>query len=311
MKSTGVDTFRACKSLKKVVIPEGVEEIGKYCFYASSIGEIYLPDSITLINEQSFCYCNSLTKVRFSKNLKTINNEAFEFCKSLESVTIPGNVETIGRGAFAYCLELKDITLGEGIKYIEAGAFTQNAVTKIVIPDSIEYLDTFAFRTCDQGVELVLRCDYHLVKFDNVTQITLKHSFDHSSDATCNRCKFVREIHLVTMDQFVERLYTTCLGRKSEAAGKEYWIKKLVNGTTGADAAHQFFFSSEFVNKKLSDKEYVTRLYKTFMGRDPEEAGFEFWTSELKAGKDRQYVFDGFSVAPEFANLCAEAGIMR
>ena len=32
---------------------------------------------------------------------------------------------------------------------------------------------------------------------------------------------------------------------------------------------------------------------------------------ELGSGKGRQFVFDGFSVAPEFANLCAEAGIMR
>ena len=148
------------------------------------------------------------------------------------------------------------------------------------------------------------------VKFDNVTQVTLKHSFDHSSDATCNRCKFVREIHLVTMDQFVERLYTTCLGRKSEVAGKEYWIKKLINGATGAEAAHQFFFSSEFTSKKLSDKEFITRLYKTFMDRNPDTNGLNYWLGKIKGGYTREQVFQGFINSQEWADMCLQYGIL-
>ena len=111
---------------------------------------------------------------------------------------------------------------------------------------------------------------------------------------------------------FAERLYTTCLGREAEKEGLEWWAAELANlRQTGTVAASGFFYSPEFLGLNTSDDEYVTRLYRTFMGREPEEAGFEFWTSELKSGKDRQYVFDGFSAAPEFADLCADAGIMR
>lgn len=111
---------------------------------------------------------------------------------------------------------------------------------------------------------------------------------------------------------FAKRLYTTCLGREAEEAGLKYWAQELANlRQTGTVAARGFFFSEEFIGLNLDDEEYVTRLYRTFMGREPEEEGFKYWVGELKSGKTRQDVFDGFSLAQEFMMLCSKAGIMR
>lgn len=110
--------------------------------------------------------------------------------------------------------------------------------------------------------------------------------------------------------RFAERLYTTCLGRASEAAGKEFWIDELMSGTTGSDVAYKFFFSKEFKDYKFSDDEYVTRLYRTFMDREPDAAGKAFWLDYMKKGASREDVFYGFINSPEWANVCVRAGII-
>ena len=111
---------------------------------------------------------------------------------------------------------------------------------------------------------------------------------------------------------FATRLYTTCLGRAPESGGLNYWSQELANvRVTGTNAAMLFFFSSEFVNANYDDAEYVTRLYRTFMGREPDQAGFDFWVNALKTGRDRKSVFLGFAGSAEFAQKCLEAGIVR
>lgn len=108
---------------------------------------------------------------------------------------------------------------------------------------------------------------------------------------------------------FVERLYTTCLGRASEKDGKAYWIDELMCGTTGSDVAYKFFFSQEFTDHKFSNDEYVTRLYRTFMDREPDASGKAYWLDYMKKGGSREDVFYGFINSVEWANVCLRAGI--
>ncbi len=108
---------------------------------------------------------------------------------------------------------------------------------------------------------------------------------------------------------FVERCYTCCLGRASEPAGKAYWIHCLEGAYTGCDVAKEFFFCDEFNSLRLSNEEYVTRLYKTFMDRTPEQAGFDFWVNCLRNGSSRLDVFYGFVNSPEWRDICAVYGI--
>ena len=61
----------------------------------------------------------------------------------------------------------------------------------------------------------------------------------------------------------------------------------------------------------VDNKEYVTRLYKTFMGRDPEEDGFNYWMNALSNGMTRDEVFDFFSTCQEFTDICKEYSIIR
>ena len=112
---------------------------------------------------------------------------------------------------------------------------------------------------------------------------------------------------------FASRLYTECLGREPEEGGLKYWSLSLTNlERTGTQAAKEFFYSPEFKDKNLGDDEYVTRLYMTFMGREPDDAGKAHWLNQLSSGAmNRDQVFDFFSTCDEFTSICNSYAIQR
>ena len=119
------------------------------------------------------------------------------------------------------------------------------------------------------------------------------------------------EPNQATID-FATRLYTTCLGRDADEAGLMAWARQLANQRdSGTGAARGFFFSSEFTNQNVSNAEYVNRLYRTFMGREADEAGFNAWVAQLDSGASREDVFNGFAQSNEFGVICTQYGIIR
>ena len=110
---------------------------------------------------------------------------------------------------------------------------------------------------------------------------------------------------------FVERIYIYVLDREPEEDGAAFWSDELWSfRRTGAEVAQGFIFSPEFEARKTSDKEFVTILYKTFFGRDPEEEGMNFWLAQLASGTmDRVTVANGFIYSQEWADTCASYGI--
>jgi predicted phosphodiesterase len=112
------------------------------------------------------------------------------------------------------------------------------------------------------------------------------------------------------VETFVTRFYQLCLGRDPDAAGLEDWVNNLLNQIqTGADVADGFIYSHEFINKHTSNDEYLTILYKAFLDRAPDKAGWGVWIAELNNGKDRGYVLNGFLGSQEFIKLCEDYGI--
>ena len=111
---------------------------------------------------------------------------------------------------------------------------------------------------------------------------------------------------------FADRLYTECLGRAPELDGIMFWAKRLTNlESSGAEAAKGFFDSQEFKNLNTTNEEYLTRLYRTFMGREPDADGMTFWLGHLSTDMTREQVLKGFAESQEFTNICAKYGIDR
>ena len=112
---------------------------------------------------------------------------------------------------------------------------------------------------------------------------------------------------------FATRLYTCCLKRDAEDGGLKYWSLALTNlEKTGAEAAQFFFESEEFAGFNTSDKEYLLRLYTTFMDREPAESEIEYWIGEIAGGRQtRHSILAFFAQSPEFTSICKKYGIDR
>ena len=120
----------------------------------------------------------------------------------------------------------------------------------------------------------------------------------------------IRVVDAGLIRDFASRLYSVALNRTPDQAGLSYWTERLANRqVTGTQAAYGFFYRNEFINANLSNEEYVTRLYRTFLGREPEAQGYAYWCGRLASGTSRRDVFYGFANSVEFARLCAYSGI--
>lgn len=109
---------------------------------------------------------------------------------------------------------------------------------------------------------------------------------------------------------FVSRLYTIALDRPADVDGLNDWTGKLLGKKqTPKQVASGFVFSQEMTNRNLSNKEFVTMLYRTMMDREPDEAGLNDWVTRLQSGTSRQSVYNGFADSTEFDNIVRAYGL--
>ena len=115
---------------------------------------------------------------------------------------------------------------------------------------------------------------------------------------------------LHNIQSFVDRFYSTILGRSADAAGGNLWTDLLYSGVrTGADVARGFINSAEFVSRGTSNEEYVDVLYAAFFGRAASADEASAWAKLMEAGRSRDQVMNGFIYSQEFANLASAYGI--
>lgn len=117
-------------NLERVELGDTVTTIGEFAFQYTGIKEIILSDSVEVIREEAFTWCESLEYIKMSKNLVTIEPIAFWGCTSLKSIDIPSSVTSIGKDAFIYCEKLTDI-------YYQGTQEQWNEIEKYEIPDTI------------------------------------------------------------------------------------------------------------------------------------------------------------------------------
>lgn len=115
-----------------------------------------------------------------------------------------------------------------------------------------------------------------------------------------------------SMALFVSRLYRKILNRAPEAAGMENWVTALcTKRNTASEAVQGFIFSQEFLNRNLSNADYVTVLYQAILDREPDANGLNAWCDNLNDGVSRHFVLRGFLLSVEFTNMCNKYNITR
>ena len=106
------ETFKNCKSLEDVRLPNTVKEIGSGAFaYCSSLKSFDIPDGVEDIASQTFLECRSLSSVKIPESVEKIGNTAFANCKALTSIELPAHISNIGDYAFGGCSNLKTVVI--------------------------------------------------------------------------------------------------------------------------------------------------------------------------------------------------------
>lgn len=144
-------------------------------YYATGAADTFysVPETVQMIKNKAFSGNISLNKISISENVVSIGNSAFSGCTGLTSMTLPNSVEadSCGSGIFhgctslnslslpaawsaipsglcENCTALKNITLPSAISKICSGAFKNSGLTEIVIPESVQEIQSYAFADC-------------------------------------------------------------------------------------------------------------------------------------------------------------------
>ena len=156
--------FYNCSNLTTVII-EGDSQLTtiyadafRYC---SSLTSIYIPSSVTTIENNVFYNCSNLTTVTIEgdSQLTTIEYGVFQGCSSLTSIYIPSSVTSIGSHAFYECSNLTTVTISENslLTAIDSNAFFNcSSLTSFYIPDSVTTIGHTVFTNCSN---LTIYCE--------------------------------------------------------------------------------------------------------------------------------------------------------
>lgn len=169
-KYVGTDT--------EVIIPETINgktvtQIDSNAFANNTnIVSVKMPDTITVIGFFAFSQCDSLTKVVLSQNLETLCAGVFSESPKLSEINLPESLIEIGTGTFLSCTALKHINipgsverieynafkdsgletvkLNIGTKVIDPKAFSGTKIKEITTPESLIYVNNYAFYACPE-----------------------------------------------------------------------------------------------------------------------------------------------------------------
>ena len=145
--------FNGKKSLRSIILPEGITFIGKSAFSNSGLEAITLPESLMEINQSVFLG-TQLKEITIPANVEGLGSSAFESSDAgtmpLEKVIFKGSkIMGIEPYTFKNCVNLKEITLPESLTIIEYGAFFGcSSLTKVVIPNNVDEIGKTAFLGC-------------------------------------------------------------------------------------------------------------------------------------------------------------------
>ncbi len=109
---------------------------------------------------------------------------------------------------------------------------------------------------------------------------------------------------------FIARFYSKALGRNYDIDGLNDHVGSYLANRDFYQMAFNFIFSPEYIEKDLSDEEFVENMYEVFFDRSSDPAGKADWLDRMAyQGYTREDVLAGFVGSQECAELVERFGI--
>ena len=231
------------KSVKTLVISEGIESIGCNSFSScSNLTSVSLPGSLKNIGDHAFFNCTSLSSIIIPDGVTTIEESAFSYT-GLKYIKIPKSVTKIrddedfdpAIGFFAGCRSLSEIevdsenpeyTSQDGILYNkQKTSLLKYPCTKtnsvFSIPESVQEIFMGAFSYCENLTEITIpnsvssigSSAFWLCK--NILSIELPDNITHIQNYAFMDCVNLNTIHLPTkLIRISESAFENCINLK-------------------------------------------------------------------------------------------------
>lgn len=164
LETIGNSAFAMCSALEEINIPSTVTQLGRWILEGcKSLKTINIPTGVTTIPESCF-YNAGLTSIDIPASVTTIGNWAFDNCP-LEKVVIPSSVTSLGEpltppdgnytfGSSMYyddnsVAQLTEVEINANVTEIPDCCFAYQAkLTKVTIPAGVKRIGSDAFCVC-------------------------------------------------------------------------------------------------------------------------------------------------------------------
>ena len=132
------------KSIRKIVIDEGITHVGDAAFQACYAKEVVFPDTLTSIGKYAFYACDNVASLTFPPNLKSIGEYAF-WLMHIRSVMLPEGLDEVGKIAFDDGTYIKEVYIPGTLKTVSDIGFTKGLSTQyvnyIIFGDGVETIE--------------------------------------------------------------------------------------------------------------------------------------------------------------------------
>ncbi len=183
----GEQSFYNCKKLttfgltEKGVIPGGMTEIPKGCFYNCNAlqGELVIPDGVTTICQEAFYGLKAITSITMPNTVNSWGPEGayaqFSGCSNVTSITLSENLTSLPRNCFFSCTSLTALPDLKNITELGNACFQHmDGAKEIVVPAQVTYMGNLCFAYCDvlEKVEILGDPDMGTDAFANAPMLT-------------------------------------------------------------------------------------------------------------------------------------------
>lgn len=204
------NAFEKKRSLRRIKLPETLEVIETESFRGcSSLEAIAIPQRTTSIGESAFRDCTEMHTLTISNNTIKIGERAFENCAKLECVSLPEGLTEIYGGVFNSCKSLTSIELPPSLTILGESAFSDcDHLKEIRIPEKVTKIDDLVFNGCtalkkielNEGLKKIGKSAFK--NCGNLTEIVLPRSLSYLSEAPFRGCKMLRSIRVDAKNKY-------------------------------------------------------------------------------------------------------------
>ncbi len=198
---------------KKVIVPEGIEELESSLFWDNQyIEEVVLPSTLVNMGGDTFYNCKNLRKINIPSSVILMGNNPFAGCPLIEidnqsTAYVYENeaLYTADRKQMIYCSikgYKKEFIVPEGVFVIcKHTFFLCDRFEKITLPSSLERMENNPFSGCSK-LELINNSKSYFIKDDVIYNVFKTAVIGALNKITSNRLELLEGIKTINRNSF-------------------------------------------------------------------------------------------------------------